>query len=73
MRFAEAGTDLPDGKGDSDATERARLLAALSYECYLTDQLSEAYTARLAALEEFQRTGEPAAVGTPLRWLSQLS
>lgn len=76
LRFADPGVQLPGEDRDSGSTgnaERARLLAALSYECYLTDQLSEAYTARLAALEEFQRIGEPAAVGTALRWLSRLS
>jgi len=52
---------------------RAELLAALSYECYLTDQLDEAYETRLAALELFEQAGDLAAVGTAQRWLSRLA
>ncbi len=70
LRFTDSVAGSVAGQGGS---ERARLLAALSYECYLTDQLGEAYTARLAALEEFERIGEPVAVGTALRWLSRLA
>jgi DNA-binding CsgD family transcriptional regulator len=78
LRFSGSGlrADLPDADHDSGlapSSERARLLAALSYECYLTDQSAEAYTARLAALEEFEQIGDLAAVGTTQRWLSRLS
>jgi DNA-binding CsgD family transcriptional regulator/tetratricopeptide (TPR) repeat protein len=65
LRFCPADAD--------GLSSRAGLLAALSYECYLTDQLVEAYEARRAAMELFERTGELAAVGTAQRWLSRLS
>ncbi|HST48046.1 ATP-binding protein [Jatrophihabitans sp.] len=63
LRFAD-----PD-----DAATRAQLLAALSYECYLTDQLQEAFAARHAAMELAEQLGDTAAVGTAQRWLSRLS
>jgi DNA-binding CsgD family transcriptional regulator/tetratricopeptide (TPR) repeat protein len=63
LRFAD-----PD-----DAATRAQLLAALSYECYLTDQLLEAHTTRHAAMELAEQLGDAAAVGTAQRWLSRLS
>ncbi|WP_062311408.1 ATP-binding protein [Demequina rhizosphaerae] len=53
--------------------ERAGIFVALSYECYLTDQLPEAITARQHALELHELHGERAAVGEDERWLSRLS
>jgi DNA-binding CsgD family transcriptional regulator/tetratricopeptide (TPR) repeat protein len=51
-------------------TERARLCAALSYECYLTNQIDEAHAARLQSLELSE---EPLLVGDSQRWLSRLA
>lgn len=53
--------------------ERARLFEALSYECYLTDQLPEAVATRQRALEFFELGHDPVRVGDTLRWLSRLS
>ncbi len=64
-RLALRFEDRPD--------ERARLLAALSYECYLTDQLDEAYATRREALELSESSGDAVAVGRAQRWLSRLS
>ena len=67
---------VPDGESPTaqgDPCSRAELLAALSYECYLTDQLLEAYETRQAALELFERSGQVLAVGTAQRWLSRLA
>ncbi len=55
------------------AETRAGLLEALSYECYLTDQLNEALTARRQAMELYELAGDLVAVGTSQRWLSRLS
>jgi DNA-binding CsgD family transcriptional regulator/tetratricopeptide (TPR) repeat protein len=52
---------------------RADLFVALSYECYLTDQLREAITARQRALELHELRGDRDAVGDDERWLSRLS
>jgi DNA-binding CsgD family transcriptional regulator len=56
--------------------ERAALLEARAYECYLTNQIAEAVEARAAALDLWRgATGPEAAikVGENLRWLSRLS
>ncbi|WP_062389718.1 ATP-binding protein [Demequina iriomotensis] len=53
--------------------ERAAIFVALSYECYLTDQLREAITARQHALELHELRADRAAVGEDERWLSRLS
>jgi DNA-binding CsgD family transcriptional regulator/tetratricopeptide (TPR) repeat protein len=58
--------------GDDDE-RRATLLTALSYECYLTDQLLEAHAARCAAMELAEETGDPMSLGAHQRWLSRLS
>jgi DNA-binding CsgD family transcriptional regulator/tetratricopeptide (TPR) repeat protein len=58
---------------DRPGADRARLFEALSYECYLTDQLDEALAARREAMELSAQTGDPLAVGTAQRWLSRLS
>jgi DNA-binding CsgD family transcriptional regulator len=52
---------------------RAELLAALSYECYLTDQLADARDARLEEMRLDESFGATLAVGTAQRWLSRLS
>jgi DNA-binding CsgD family transcriptional regulator/tetratricopeptide (TPR) repeat protein len=68
----EAAQNAFAGQPDS-APSRADLLAALSYECYLTDQLSEAYEARRTAMELYQLGGQLSEVGTAQRWLSRLA
>ena len=45
----------------------------LSYECYLTDQLPEAFTTRRAAMELYEQAGNTLAVGAAQRWLSRMS
>lgn len=54
-------------------SDRAELFVALSYECYLTDQLPEAITARQRALELHELASEAIRVGDDERWLSRLS
>ena len=53
--------------------ERLPLVEALGYECYLTDQIGEAVTARRQALELHQLIGDAVGVGADERWLSRLS
>jgi DNA-binding CsgD family transcriptional regulator/tetratricopeptide (TPR) repeat protein len=65
-------TALRHGHVLSDA-ERADLLGRLSYECYLTDQLDEAFATREEALGLHRAAGNEPAVGTALRSLSRLS
>jgi DNA-binding CsgD family transcriptional regulator/tetratricopeptide (TPR) repeat protein len=55
------------------ADVRATLFAALSYECYVTDELAEAVAARRRSLELFELAGDTAAIGSAQRWLSRLS
>jgi len=52
---------------------RAPLFEALAYECYLTNQLPEAISARQRALDLFELEGNAARVGDSQRWLSRLS
>ena len=52
---------------------RAILLEQLSYECYLTDQLKKARTARLEALEIYDQEQDALSIGRSQRWLSRLS
>ena len=59
--------------GNPDETTRAALCTALSYECYLTDQVAEAHAARLEAMRIAERTGDAFGVGVAQRWLSRLS
>ncbi|MCW2506943.1 MAG: family ATPase [Modestobacter sp.] len=59
--------------GGDDDGRRATLLTALSYECYLTDQLLEAHATRCAAMELATDAGDPMALGAHQRWLSRLS
>jgi DNA-binding CsgD family transcriptional regulator/tetratricopeptide (TPR) repeat protein len=58
--------------GDGDE-RRAAVLTALSYECYLTDQLLEAHATRCAAMELAAADGDPILLGAHQRWLSRLS
>jgi ATP/maltotriose-dependent transcriptional regulator MalT len=59
--------------GERAAPGRADLFAALSYECYLTDQVEDAHAARLEAMELSAQAGDLRAVGAAQRWLSRLS
>ncbi|HEX5292174.1 MAG TPA: AAA family ATPase [Streptosporangiaceae bacterium] len=52
---------------------RAALLQQLSYECYLTDQLTRARDRELEALAIYQQERDARLVGTSQRWLSRLS
>ncbi len=61
---------LPAGHGNTD---RAHLFEALAYECYLTNQLPEAISARQRALDLFELAGNTARMGDSQRWLSRLS
>jgi DNA-binding CsgD family transcriptional regulator/tetratricopeptide (TPR) repeat protein len=56
-----------------DAPDRAALCTALSYECYLTDQLADALAARDEAMRIADQAGDHLAVGDAQRWLSRLS
>ena len=58
---------------DGDRQQRAALLVALSYECYLFDEQADALAARTQALEIAELTGDRAALGVHQRWLSRLS
>jgi DNA-binding CsgD family transcriptional regulator/tetratricopeptide (TPR) repeat protein len=57
----------------ADDERRATLLTALSYECYLTDQLLEAHATRYAAMELAEAAGDRISLGAHQRWLSRLS
>ena len=52
---------------------RAGLLQQLSYECYLTDQLTLARDSALAALAVYEQERARRQVGASQRWLSRLS
>lgn len=52
---------------------RAALLERLSYECYLTDKIGDALTARMAACELWRQLGDRLRQGDSTRWLSRLS
>src|SRR5262249_47236724 len=52
---------------------RAALLQQLSYECYLTDQLTRARDSGQEALAIYQQERDARLVGTSQRWLSRLS
>jgi DNA-binding CsgD family transcriptional regulator/tetratricopeptide (TPR) repeat protein len=58
---------------DGSPASRGELLEALSYECYLTDDLAEALTARHKAMELAELNGDRAGEGRDQRWLSRLS
>jgi DNA-binding CsgD family transcriptional regulator len=65
-------TALRHGAALSDV-ERARLLAKLSYECYLTNQLPEAIEMRMTSLALWRSLGSRLEEGDTLRWLSRIS
>jgi len=56
-----------------DPADRADLLGRLSYECYLTDQLTEALEVRLAAVALHESAGDTRRLGVGQRWLCRLS
>jgi DNA-binding CsgD family transcriptional regulator/tetratricopeptide (TPR) repeat protein len=66
LRLALRFHEVPD-------RQRAALLKQLSYECYLTDQLSQARASELEALAIHERHQDALPVGTAQRWLSRLS
>jgi len=53
--------------------DRADLLERLSYECYVTGQLPEAFEVRGAELALRRDDGDELGTGSALRWLSRLS
>jgi DNA-binding CsgD family transcriptional regulator len=57
----------------SSHPRRAELCEALSYECHLTNQVHEAFTARQDALRTAMEEGDRLAVGRHRRWLARLS
>jgi DNA-binding CsgD family transcriptional regulator len=61
-----------DRAGGLPPRERARLLERRSYECYLTDALSDALSARQEALVCWRQDGDALRIGDTLRWLSRL-
>jgi DNA-binding CsgD family transcriptional regulator/tetratricopeptide (TPR) repeat protein len=58
---------------DAPVEHRARLLAALSYERYVTGYIEGALEARREALETWQSLGDVDEIGDTQRWLSRLS
>ena len=58
---------------DAPEPDRARLLARLSYEQYVTGRIDQALAAREEALAIWQRVGDTDEVGDTQRWLSRLS
>ena len=66
LRLALRFHEVPD-------RQRAALLEQLSYECYLTDQLSQARASELEALAIYERSRTSCSIGTAQRWLSRLS
>lgn len=64
-------TALRHGASLDDA-RRAELLERLSYECYLTDQVTESIEKRQASLALWRSVGSRLKVGDNLRWLSRL-
>jgi predicted ATPase/DNA-binding CsgD family transcriptional regulator len=55
------------------AEEKAELLDRLSYECYLTGQIAEAFSARESSLALWKAAGNRYKEGNCLRWLSRLA
>jgi DNA-binding CsgD family transcriptional regulator/tetratricopeptide (TPR) repeat protein len=53
--------------------ERADLLERSSYECYVTGQISDAWTARRQALELWRQLGNKLRQGDNLRWMSRFA
>jgi tetratricopeptide (TPR) repeat protein len=61
LRFADA----------LEPSDRAGLLEAYAYECYLTEAVDDAIGARQEALRIWRARGEELKVGDTLRWLSR--
>ncbi len=57
--------------GALDPGERAGLLEAYAYECYLTEAIDDAIDARQEALRIWRERGDDLKVGDTLRWLSR--
>ena len=55
------------------ASQRAPLYERRSYECYLTNQIEDAFADRRQALDLWKEVGAPLKVGDSHRWLSRLS
>jgi DNA-binding CsgD family transcriptional regulator len=51
----------------------AELLESRAYECYVTDQISEALAAQRDALDRYVALGDRLKQGDMLRWISRLS
>ncbi|HEY7278903.1 MAG TPA: AAA family ATPase [Trebonia sp.] len=66
LRMALRYYEVPDSR-------RAALLDQLSYECYLTDQVSQAQASALDALAIYDHEKDALSIGTAQRWLSRLS
>jgi DNA-binding CsgD family transcriptional regulator/Tfp pilus assembly protein PilF len=66
LRLALRYHELPDPR-------RASLLDQLSYECYLTDQVSQARASGLEALAIHEQEQDALSTGASQRWLSRLS
>jgi DNA-binding CsgD family transcriptional regulator/tetratricopeptide (TPR) repeat protein len=66
LRLALRYHELPD-------RQRALLLDQLSYECYLTDQVSQAIASGLEALAIYDQERDAPSNGRSQRWLSRLS
>ena len=62
-----------DHAGKLSALERASLFEARSYECYLTDQITEAIAARREALTLGEALGDRRRAGDAHCWLSRLT
>jgi DNA-binding CsgD family transcriptional regulator/tetratricopeptide (TPR) repeat protein len=58
--------------GSLPLVERASLLEAWSYECYLTNRMTDAIEGREAALEVWRELANPVKEGENLRWLSRV-
>ncbi|HET7434125.1 MAG TPA: AAA family ATPase [Thermoanaerobaculia bacterium] len=59
--------------GAVSEAQRAALLDALSYECYLTERLGEALERRVEALAIWRALGETRKEGDNVRWQSRLN
>jgi DNA-binding CsgD family transcriptional regulator/tetratricopeptide (TPR) repeat protein len=57
--------------GQCGEKERASLLEAYSFECYLTDRIPDAIQARTEAASLRERLGDAVRHGDDLRWLSR--
>lgn len=66
LRMALRYYEVPD-------LRRAALLDQLSYECYLTDQVSQARASALDALAIYDQEKDALSIGAAQRWLSRLS